>query len=105
MSKCKITVVRTDMFEDLIRRYCTPEETVPCKVFHVGDTFLLDREDYFTLTTPPGRFCAEAWQAISQYVFTLLQDQDISWMHNGTMLACCNDGARPVVFLLERIPD
>ena len=51
-------------------------------------------------------FCAEAWDAISRYIYTALQGGAI--MHGWTnddriMIACCNDGTRPVVFKIERI--
>lgn len=53
-----------------------------------------------------GRFCGEAWDAISRYVYTALQGGSI--MHNWTndermMIACRNDGTRPVIFKIERI--
>ena len=53
-----------------------------------------------------GKFCGEAWDAISRYVYTALQGGSI--MHNWTndermMIACCNDGTRPVIFKIERI--
>lgn len=53
-----------------------------------------------------GKFCGEAWDAISRYVYTALQGGSI--MHRWTnddrmMIACCNDGIRPVIFKIERI--
>ena len=53
-----------------------------------------------------GRFCAEAWDAISRYIYTALQGGSI--MHRWTndermMIACCSDGTRPVIFKIERI--
>lgn len=53
-----------------------------------------------------GKFCGEAWDAISRYVYTALQGGSI--MHRWTndermMIACCNDGTRPVIFKIERI--
>ena len=50
--------------------------------------------------------CAEAWDCISRYVYTGLQGG--AFMHKWTnddrvMIACCNDGTRPVIFKLERI--
>ena len=48
MSKCRITVVKKDLYADLIARYCDPA-TVPCEVFEVGDEFLVDRESFFNL--------------------------------------------------------
>ncbi len=51
-------------------------------------------------------FCSEAWDAISRYIYTALQGGSI--MHGWTkddrvMIACCNDGTRPVIFKIERI--
>ena len=51
-------------------------------------------------------FCSEAWDAISRYIYTALQGGAI--MHGWTkddrvMIACCNDGTRPVIFKIERI--
>lgn len=51
-------------------------------------------------------FCAEAWDAISRYIYTALQGGSI--MHQWTnddriMVTCCNDGTRPVIFKIERI--
>lgn len=53
-----------------------------------------------------GKFCGEAWDAISRYVYAALQGGPI--MHKWTndermMIACCNDGTRPVIFKIERI--
>lgn len=53
-----------------------------------------------------GKFCGEAWDAISRYVYTALHGGTI--MHKWTndermMIACCNDGTRPVIFKIERI--
>lgn len=51
-------------------------------------------------------FCSEAWDGISRYIYTALQGGSI--MHGWTnddhvMIACCNDGTRPVIFKIERI--
>ena len=96
--------VRYDrLYADLIARYCDPA-TVPCEVFEVGDEFIVDRKNYFRMEFEKP-FCSEAWHAISPYVFTMVQGGEPTWAVNHTILACCNDGARPVVFKLERIDD
>lgn len=64
----------------------------------------LERDDFYHLMN--GRFCGEAWDAINRYVYTALQGGSI--MHNWTndermMIACCNDGTRPVIFKIKRI--
>ena len=52
--------------------------------------------------------CAEAWDCISRYIYTGLQGGSI--MHGWTnddriMIACCNDGTRPVIFKVERFDE
>ena len=51
-------------------------------------------------------FCGEAWDAVSRYVYTALQGGSImkGWTNDDRMMiACCNDGTRPVIFKIERI--
>lgn len=51
-------------------------------------------------------FCSEAWDAISRYIYAGLQGGSImkGWMkEENTMITCCNDGTRPVIFKIERI--
>ena len=55
-----------------------------------------------------GKFCAEAWDYISRYVYAALQGGSI--IEGGTkdekvMIACRNDGTRPVIFKIERIDE
>lgn len=53
-------------------------------------------------------FCSEAWDAISRYIYTGLQGGSImhGWMkEDNTMIACCSDGTRPVIFKIERLDD
>ena len=52
--------------------------------------------------------CSEAWDAISRYIYTGLQGGSImkDWMkEENTMIACCSDGTRPVIFKIERIDE
>ena len=74
----------------------------------IGDTFLLKRtpeqNDFYHLMN--GKFCGEAWDAISRYVYAALQGGSImrKWTNDDRMMiACCNDGTRPVIFKIERI--
>lgn len=53
-------------------------------------------------------FCSEAWDAISRYIYAWLQGGSImrDWMKDeNKMIACCSDGTRPVVFLIERLDE
>lgn len=106
--ECKITVLDTKVFAEYQEQYLADPKSGPCPCFKKGDTFLLkrtpERDDFYHLMN--GKFCGEAWDAISRYVYTALQGGSI--MHKWTndermMIACCNDGTRPVIFKIERI--
>jgi uncharacterized repeat protein (TIGR04076 family) len=102
MAKCKITVLRRMYNKDLAQEYCVNPEAGVCSAFQEGQTFLLE-----DASKPPG-FCEEAWSAITRYVFAFVSGGggffSGRWMKDeNTMIACCNDGIRPVVFKLERV--
>ena len=113
--ECRIEVLDCKVFENLQRNYLANPESGPCPCFKKGDVFEFyrtpERDDFYRLgrgsKVGGGDFpCGEAWDAISRYVYTALQGGSI--MHNWTcderlMIACCNDGTRPVVFKIERI--
>lgn len=106
--ECKITVLETKVFPELQEKYLADPKSGPSPCFKVGDTFLLKRtlqqDDFYHLMN--GKFCGEAWDAISRYVYTALQGGSImhSWTNDERMMiACCNDGTRPVIFKIERI--
>ena len=73
--ECKITVLETKCFADYQEKYLADPHSGPCPFFRKGDTFLLKRtpqqDDFYHLMN--GRFCGEAWDAISRYVYTALQ--------------------------------
>lgn len=106
--ECRITVLETKVFADYQEKYLADPKSGSCPFFKPGDTFILKRnreqDDFYHLMD--GKFCGEAWAAISRYVYTALQGDSI--MHGWTkdermMIACCNDGTRPVIFKIERI--
>ena len=104
--KCKITVLRKECYPDLQREYLANPESGPCSMFEVGQEFILDRQSYQSMNG--GNFCMEAWGAIHHYVYSALQGGSImeGWMADEkAMIACCNDGTRPVIFKIERIDD
>lgn len=107
MPRCKITVLKRHYDADMANTYCAHPDPGPCAVFKEGEEYLIDRNAYFSMQIPGG-FCAEAWHAIAHYVYAALQGGSImsGWMKDEkVMIACCNDGLRPVVFKLERIDD
>lgn len=106
--ECKITVLETKIFEYYQKNYLADPKAGACPCFKPGDTFYLKRtpeqDDFWHMLN--GKFCAEAWDAISRYVYTALQGGSImrGWTKDDRiMIACCNDGTRPVIFKIERI--
>lgn len=97
MKDVVITVKKVSEYPDLIAEY---EKSVSthCNM-HVGDTFISK-----DATLPKG-FCESAWQNIFPYVFALSSggnDFFDGWMKNKkSAMISCNDGFRPVSFLLE----
>ena len=108
--KVKIKVLRKEVYPDLQQKYLANPESGPCSFFEVGQEFVLerngDRDDFWHMLD--GKFCAEAWDCISRYVYAALQGGSImkGWTNDEKMMiACCNDGTRPVIFKLERIDE
>ncbi len=97
MKKVTITVMRTARYEDLIEKYENPIEHA-CDM-KVGQVFIADG------FAKPDGFCDSAWDSISAFVMTLAHGgEDIynGWMKNKrSAMISCNDGFRPVSFLLE----
>lgn len=106
--KCKMTVIDKKIFEDLQEKFLADPKSGACPFYEVGAEYIFERygdEDTFW-TQGKGAHCAEAWDCFSRYVYTALQGGSI--MRNWTndehiMIACCNDGTRPVIFKIERL--
>ena len=101
MVKCKITVLRKMFNQDFADTYC--QETVTtCPVFTEGQEFIYDHHGE---GNKPENFCEYAWNDIFKLVFTLASNGSFpGWMKNeNTIITCCTDGIRPVVFKIERI--
>ena len=104
--KCKITVLETKVFTPLQEKYLADPKAGACPLFRPGDTFLIESDDFWHMLH--GKFCAEAWDCISRYVYAALQGGSImkGWTNDEkVMIACCNDGTRPVIFKIERIDE
>lgn len=97
MKTVKITVMRKARYDDLIAEYENPIE-------HACD---LQEGQVFVCTDwqKPAGFCDSAWESVSPFVMTLAHGGGNfydGWMKNETSaMISCNDGFRPVSFLLE----
>lgn len=104
--KCKITVLRKELYQDLQEQYLADPNSGKCPFFEEGQEFIVEGDDFFRMLN--GKFCSEAWDCISRYVYSALQGGSImrGWTNDEKMMiACCNDGTRPVIFKLERIDE
>jgi uncharacterized repeat protein (TIGR04076 family) len=71
-----------------------------CERMKVGQVYVSRQ-----LNMPEG-FCGWAWADIQRDVAHLAMDGDFPWIKKkGSMVSCCTDGLRPVVFKLERVED
>lgn len=99
MKKVKITVVRMARYDDLIEKYENPIEHA-CELCE-GQTFICNGWE------KPQGLCDSAWSTLSPFVMALAYGaEDIydGWMKNKkSAMLSCNDGFRPVSFLLETI--
>ncbi len=104
--KVKITILRRECFEDLQGLYLANPKSGKCPLFYDGQEFLVTDKNYYTMLD--GKFCNEAWDCISRYVYAALQGGSImrDWTNDEKMMiACCNDGTRPVIFKIERLDE
>lgn len=105
--KCRVEVIDKKLFPDFQERYLADPRSGVCPFYEVGDVTIFERyggEDTFW-TEAKGAHCAEAWDCISRYIYTALQGGSImrGWTNDERMMiACCNDGTRPVIFKIER---
>ncbi|MBR1736233.1 MAG: TIGR04076 family protein [Firmicutes bacterium] len=101
MKKVKITVMKMARYDDLIEKYENPIE-------HACD-MTLQKVFIANGWERPEGFCESAWESISPFVMTLAHGgEDIydGWMKNKkSAMISCNDGFRPVSFLIEAIDD
>lgn len=106
--KCKITVIDKKIFPDLQEKYLADPKSGACPFYEVGAEYIFERygdEDTFW-TQGKGQHCSEAWDCFSRYVYSALQGGSIMrhWTNDEhMMIACCNDGTRPVIFKIERL--
>ena len=101
MKKVRITVMRVACYEDLIAQYENPLEHA-CGM-KVGQVFVANG------WRRPEGFCDSAWDTVSPFVMALAhggRDFYDGWMKNEkSAMISCNDGFRPVSFLLEALEE
>lgn len=101
MKKCRITVVRTASYTDLMEKYENPIEHA-CDM-REGMVFISEG------CQKPEGMCDSAWESMSPFVMTLAhggRNLYDGWMKNPhAAMISCNDGFRPVSFLIEALDE
>lgn len=101
MKKCRITVMRMARYEDLIARYENPIDHA-CDL-REGQVFVSNGWER------PEGLCLSAWESMSPFVMALAhggRDFYDGWMKNPeSAMISCNDGFRPVSFLIEALEE
>ena len=99
MKTCKITVMRKTEYADLMQKYENPIEHA-CDL-RVGQVFISKNGE------KPQDFCDSAWESMAYFVKELANGGGNfydGWMKNPqSAMISCNDGFRPVSFLIETI--
>ncbi|MBE6903842.1 MAG: TIGR04076 family protein [Ruminococcaceae bacterium] len=101
MKSVKITVMKTARYDDLIEKYENPIKHA-CNMKE-GMVFIARAFE------KPQGMCDSAWESMSSFVMALsygAEDFYDGWMKNKkSAMISCNDGFRPVSFLLETMED
>lgn len=99
MKNCRITVIRKARYDDLIEKYENPIEHA-CDIKE-GDVFVSMNGE------KPDGLCESAWESIRGFVKELADGGGNfydGWMKDPySAMISCNDGFRPVSFLIETI--
>lgn len=97
-SDVRITVLKKLRTGDVFDGYASASAALECAAVKEGAEYISKG-----MTMPEG-FCSWAWADIQRDVVHLALGGDFPWIREpGTMVSCCTDGLRPVVFRLERV--
>lgn len=101
MKKVRITVKKIACYDDLIEQYENPIEDA-CSM-QPGQVFICNGWER------PENFCLSAWETVSPFVMALSHGGENfynGWMKDPrSAMISCNDGFRPVSFLLETMDE
>lgn len=101
MKKCRITVMKTARYDDLIAQFENPISHA-CAL-REGQVFVANGWQR------PEGLCLSAWESMSPFVMALAHGGENfydGWMKNRrSAMISCNDGFRPVSFLIEALEE
>ena len=98
--KVKITVVKRDLYKDLVDKYAADKNLTICNLFNDEQEFVLNE-----INMPEG-FCSWAWADIHRDVVAVFFGASYKWINKENLIvSCCTDGLRPVTFKIEAIDE
>ena len=100
-AKCKITVVKRSLNQDIIDAYMKEEmkNSNLCSCLKEGDEFLVYSE--FQM---PENFCQWAWADIRKDIMAISNGADFFWSkEKGMTISGCTDWFKPVLFKIEKL--
>ena len=101
MKKVKITAMKKAHYQDLIDKYENPIQHA-CDVSE-GQIWIANGWQQ------PSGMCTSAWESVSPFVMALAHGGENfydGWMKNPkSAMISCNDGFRPVSFLIETLEE
>ncbi len=101
MKRCRITVMKIVRHQDLMARYENPIEHA-CDLWE-GQVWITNGWER------PEGLCLSAWETMSPFVMALAHGGENfydGWMKNPrSAMISCNDGFRPVSFLIEALDE
>jgi uncharacterized repeat protein (TIGR04076 family) len=94
----KVTVLKKVQTGEILKEYGASTVEMECPVVKEGVEYISKGGKM------PEGFCGWAWADIQRDIAVLAFGGDFPWIKKkGTMISCCTDGLRPVIFKLERI--
>ena len=100
MKQVRITALRKVQHDDLVTNYENPIEHA-CDICE-GQSWISENGKC------PEGLCPEAWKSMREFVEALARGEGNffdGWMKNPySAMISCNDGFRPVSFLIEKLP-
>lgn len=104
MSKIRVTVVRRELFTDIVEAHWGPglagRELPLCEIFEEGQTYEVEDPHFLC----PEGFCSWAWADLQRDFAMMLFGPPDYWKEK-PFLVCCTDGFRPVVFKIEHVKE
>jgi uncharacterized repeat protein (TIGR04076 family) len=103
MAKCKITVIKRMIHQDLADQFLADEDKANfkvCDLLKEGQEFICEHPFHL----PAGFPCAGAWADIKDSIITVSAGMELPWIkQRHTTIAVCKDWFKPVYFKIEKI--